>query len=53
MDILTDFHKREGKTIIVVTHDPHIAEYSEKIVDIKDGEIIINHKQGGGILWNK
>jgi beta-glucanase (GH16 family) len=30
-----------------------IAEYSEKIVDIKDGEIIVNHKQGEGILWNK
>jgi putative ABC transport system ATP-binding protein len=53
MEILTDFHKKEGKTIIVVTHDPHIAEYSEKIVEIKDGEIIVNHKQGGEILWNK
>ena len=53
MEILTDFHKREGKTIIVVTHDPHIADYSEKIVEIKDGEIIVNHKQGGEILWNK
>ena len=53
MEILTDFHKREGKTIIVVTHDPHIAEYSEKIVDIKDGEIVIDHKQEEGILWSK
>ena len=53
MEILTDFHKRENKTIIVVTHDPHIAEYSEKIVNIKDGEIIINHKQEEGILWSK
>jgi len=53
MEILTDFHKREGKTIIVVTHDPHIAEYSEKIVDIKDGEITIDHKQEEGILWSK
>ena len=53
MEILTDFHKREDKTIIVVTHDPHIADYSEKIVEIKDGEIIVNHKQGGEILWNK
>ena len=53
MEILTDFHKRENKTIIVVTHDPHIAEYSEKIVNIKDGEIIVNHKQEEGILWNK
>jgi len=53
MEILTDFHKKEGKTIIVVTHDPHIADYSEKIVDIKDGEITINHNQRDKSLWSK
>ena len=53
MEILTDFHKREGKTIVVVTHDPHIADYSEQIVNIKDGQIIINHKQRDKVLWSK
>lgn len=53
MEILTDFHKKEGKTIVVVTHDPHIADYSEQIVNIKDGQIIINHKQRAEVLWAK
>jgi len=53
MEILTDFHKKEGKTIIVVTHDPNIANYSEKVINIKDGEIVINHKQKGEFLWGK
>jgi len=53
MEILTDFHKKEGKTMIVVTHDPHIADYSEIIVNIKDGQIIANHKQTSKILWDK
>jgi len=53
MEILTDFHKKEGKTIVVVTHDPHIADYSEQIVNIKDGQIIVNHKQRGEVLWSK
>jgi len=54
MEILTDFHKKEGKTIVVVTHDPHIADYSEQIVNIKDGEIIVNHKSlGEEVLWSK
>jgi len=53
MEILTDFHKKEGKTIVVVTHDPHIADYSEKIVNIKDGQIIINHKQAAEVLWSR
>ena len=53
MEILTDFHKKEGKTIVVVTHDPHIADYSDEIVNIKDGQIITNHKQAAKVLWSK
>ncbi len=30
---------REGKTIIVVTHDPAVASYAKRIVEIKDGKV--------------
>ena len=53
MEVLADFHQKQGKTIVVVTHDPHIAEYSEKIVNIKDGQIILNHQQAAEVLWSK
>lgn len=53
MEVLVDFHQKQGKTIVVVTHDPHIAGYSEQIVNIKDGEIIINHQQAAKVLWSK
>ena len=53
MEVLKNFHQKEGKTIVVVTHDPHIAEYSEEIVNIKDGEIVINHQQAAEVLWSK
>jgi putative ABC transport system ATP-binding protein len=53
MELLTDFHKRENKTIIVVTHDPNIADYSDKLVNIKDGQIIKNHSQAAKTLWTK
>ena len=52
MEILADFHNKEGKTVVVVTHDPNIAGYSEKIVNIKDGQITINHQQAGKVLWS-
>ena len=39
MQILQDLH-REGHTIILVTHDKNIAEYANRIIEIKDGEII-------------
>lgn len=40
MEILIDLHKNEGKTIIVVTHDQVIADYSKQIIHIKDGQIV-------------
>lgn len=40
MEILTRFHQPpQNKTIIVVTHDQNIANYSQKIINIKDGQI--------------
>jgi putative ABC transport system ATP-binding protein len=53
MEILTDFHQKKGKTIVVVTHDPNIASYSEEIVQIKDGQIIANHLAAEKILWKR
>ncbi|HXV27203.1 MAG TPA: ABC transporter ATP-binding protein [Candidatus Paceibacterota bacterium] len=38
-DMFTLLH-RLGKTLIIVTHDEHLAERAERIVRIRDGEII-------------
>ncbi len=53
MENLKDFHKKEGKTMVIVTHDPKIAEYAEKIVNIKDGQIVKNHLITKDYLWKK
>ncbi len=53
MEILTDFHKKEGKTIVVVTHDSNIAGYTEEVFTIKDGEMLANHKEASKFLWPK
>lgn len=52
MEILVELHQ-QGKTMIVVTHDPNIANYSKKVVNIIDGQIIKNHRQAGEVLWQK
>ena len=39
LDFLNDLHEREGKTIIIVTHDLDIVKYATRVVYIRDGEI--------------
>ncbi|MDM8328599.1 ATP-binding cassette domain-containing protein, partial [Staphylococcus felis] len=39
LDILVQLNK-EGKTIILVTHDPKVANKSSKILEIKEGQLM-------------
>ena len=51
MEILKKLHEEQKKTIIVVTHDPTIAHYSQNIIHIQDGQIVSNHFQDKEVLW--
>ncbi len=39
LEKLKELNEENGKTIVMVTHDPHAAEYAERIVKIKDGVV--------------
>lgn len=39
LEFLDGLHEREGKTIIIVTHDLDIVKYATRVVYIRDGEI--------------
>ncbi len=39
MEILTNLNK-EGVTVVVVTHDPTVSEFAERLVRIRDGKIL-------------
>jgi putative ABC transport system ATP-binding protein len=43
MDLIQKINK-EGKTILVVTHEPDIAQMCKRIVQLKDGVIIEDKK---------
>ena len=53
METLINLHEKEQKTMIVVTHDPTIADYSEQIINIKDGQLVSNHLTTEKVLWEK
>ncbi|WP_329887432.1 ABC transporter ATP-binding protein [Pseudoramibacter faecis] len=40
MDIFHHLHRREQKTIVLITHNTELAEEAERVVTIKDGCII-------------
>ena len=39
MDLLADLHQK-GKTVILVTHDPKIAEYAHRTIQLDDGRVV-------------
>ena len=40
MEFFVELNEKGGKTIILVTHEPDIAQYSKRVVRFKDGKII-------------
>ncbi len=38
--LLSELHMKEGKTLIIVTHDNYIAKKAERIIELKDGLVV-------------
>jgi putative ABC transport system ATP-binding protein len=43
LELMLDLNKR-GNTIVLITHDPGIAEHASRVVAIRDGELISDHR---------
>ena len=40
LDLLSALHREQGKTIVMVTHDPHAAERAGRLVRLEKGAIV-------------
>jgi putative ABC transport system ATP-binding protein len=38
--LLQDLHKSLGATVVIVTHDPHVAEACPRTISVRDGRIV-------------
>lgn len=47
MDIFHELHEVHGKTIVLITHSPELAEECEKVMTLKDG-MIVEIRKGSG-----
>ncbi|MCI0520071.1 MAG: ABC transporter ATP-binding protein [Chloroflexi bacterium] len=56
--LLQQVSREWGRAIIMVTHDPHIAAYAQRIIFLKDGRIteqtiLENHSSGAELVADK
>ncbi len=47
MDIFHELHEKQGKTIILITHSPELAEETQRIVTLVDGKIVSDRPGSG------
>jgi len=40
MDIFTKLNRENGNTVIIVTHEPDIATFTDRIITFKDGRVV-------------
>ncbi len=53
MDLLSNLRNKSGQAIVMVTHDPKMAAYADRIIFLKDGRIIDEERLGGKIDQKK
>ena len=47
MDIFHDLHEQQGKTIVLITHNPELADECQRVLTLLDGRIISERKGRG------
>lgn len=47
MDFLCKLHKKQNKTVVIITHDLYLAKSAKKVIQLKDGQIIKRKNRDG------
>ena len=44
ISILTSLHAEQGNTLVMITHDANIAHRCQRIIHLKDGQVVREEK---------
>ncbi len=44
LDTFQRLHIKQGRTIVLITHEPYVAEHAERIIHVRDGNIVDDSK---------
>ena len=47
MDLFHELHKKYHKTIVLITHNPELAEECQRVLTLRDG-LIVGERKGTG-----
>jgi putative ABC transport system ATP-binding protein len=48
MKLLANLNQEQGRTIVLITHEPDIARFAERVVELRDGRIVRDEKVVAG-----
>ncbi|MGH9886725.1 MAG: ATP-binding cassette domain-containing protein, partial [bacterium] len=40
IDLMADLNRESGTTLVLVTHDPELAERAGRVIRLRDGEVV-------------
>jgi len=49
LKLFKELHEKEGKTIVLVTHERHIAAFAKRLIKLEDGKITYDGKNRGRV----
>ena len=47
MDLFHRLHREQGKTIVLITHNPELAAETQRIITLSDGKVVRVEKGAG------
>jgi len=48
LKMLSDLNKQLGQTIVMITHNPEAAAYSQRVIEMRDGHVV-HHNETAAI----